>query len=341
MATDAEITAMRSAFVEARKTPSTLPNPQVGCVLLDETGTLIAAGHHRGAGNPHAEVEALRAAGDAARGATAVVTLEPCNHTGRTGPCSVALLEAGVSRVVYSASDPNPGSTGGAEFLRANGVDVEAGVLAAEGEELIGIWAHRIRTGRPFVTWKFAATLDGRSAAADGTSRWISSVESRRDVHKLRAACDAIAAGTGTVLTDNPKLTARDENDQPLAADRQPLRVVIGEREVPTDRHVHDASARTVFISERDPHLVLERLAAEGIHHVLLEGGPTLAGAWLEAEVVDQVVAYMAPKLLGAGTNALVTRIGTISDAIDLELTDVAVVGPDVRITAKPLRRKS
>ena len=163
------------------------PNPRVGCVLLAEDGTTVAEGFHRGAGAPHAEADALARAGSAARGTTAVVTLEPCNHTGRTGPCARALADAGVARVVYAQADTNPVATGGADALRAAGVDVEGGLLADQARALNREWTFAVESGRPFVTWKFATTLDGRSAAADGTSRWVSSAPARRDTHRLRA----------------------------------------------------------------------------------------------------------------------------------------------------------
>jgi len=241
---DAERAAMARAIVLAR-TPGVPvgPNPRVGCVLLDADGVPVAEGFHRGAGTPHAEVDALRRAGDRARGATAVVTLEPCNHTGRTGPCAEALLGAGVVRVVYAQADASPNARGGAERLRAAGVDVEGGLLAAEARQVNAAWSFAAEHGRPFVTWKLATTLDGRSAAADGSSRWVSSAPARRDTHRLRSECDAVLAGSGTVLVDDPRLTVRDELDVDLPRERQPLRAVMGLRELPTDRRVLDDAA--------------------------------------------------------------------------------------------------
>lgn len=331
MASTAETEAMRLAFAAARETTNTLPNPQVGCVLIDAASQVIAIGHHRGAGHAHAEVDALNQAGERAHGATAVVTLEPCKHTGRTGPCAEALIAAGVSRVVYSAADPNAEGAGGAEVLRAAGIDVEAGLLAAEGEQLIEVWAHLHRARRPFVTWKFAAGIDGRSAARDGTSQWITSEESRADVHLLRAESDAIVVGTGTVLADNPRLTTRNEFGE-LAA-KQPLRVVVGEREIPHDFNVHSTEAPTMFLSQRDPHAVLAELSELPIHHVWLEGGPTLAGAWLEAGVIDRVIGYLAPTMLGSGLAAVTTSATTLNDKHDFVYRDVTQIGPDLRVT--------
>jgi len=302
------------------------PNPRVGCVLLAPDGQVVGEGFHRGAGTPHAEVDALRTAGERARGATAVVTLEPCNHTGRTGPCAEALIEAGVARVVIATADPNPVAAGGADRLREAGIDVVLGVLDGESRALNRAWLFGLREGRPLVTWKFATTLDGRSAAADGTSRWVSSLPARIDTHRLRAVCDVMMVGSGTVAVDDPLLTVRDENDQPL--DHQPLRVVVGERELPAGRRIFDGTAETQHLRTRDPRKVLAELFDQGRRHVFLEGGPTLAAAFLRAGLVDEVVTYVAPKLLGAGLNAVGDLgISTIADAVDLEIAEAAVVG--------------
>ncbi len=336
MASTHEVAAMRRALVLAATPGVPLgPNPRVGCVLLDDTGATIAEGHHRGAGTPHAEAAALSAAGHRARGATAVVTLEPCNHTGRTGPCAEALIAAGVRRVVYAQTDGNPVARAGADRLRAAGVDVEGGVLATEAEQLNSAFSYALRHQRPYVTWKLAATLDGRSAAADGTSRWVTSPEARADVHRLRAECDAILVGTGTVLADDPHLTVRDGADRPLARRRQPLRVVMGLRPIPATARVFDDAADTWQLHTRVPAEALAQLFAHDRQHVWLEGGPTLAGAFIRADLVDRVVAYIAPALLGAGPAALQDAgIGTIGEALRLQVRDVTQVGPDIRITA-------
>ena len=335
---------MRRALAIARNPGVPLgPNPRVGCVLLDADGTEVAEGFHRGAGHPHAEVEALRALGGPATGLTAVVTLEPCNHTGRTGPCAQALLEADVARVVFAQTDPFPAAAGGAATLRAGGVDVAGGLLVDEAREVNRAWTFGVEHGRPFVTWKFAASLDGRSAAADGTSRWVSNEAARRDTHRLRGECDVVLAGTGTVLVDDPQLTVRDEVDQPLARDRQPLRAVMGLRGIPDGARVLDAHAETVHLRTRDPHEALRDLYARGRVHVFLEGGPHLASAFLQAGLVDEVVGYVAPMLLGDGTHAVEgLPVTTITEAVHLDVADVAVVGigPDrnVRLTMTPRR---
>ena len=345
MASDTETTAMRRALsLAAAPGLPTGPNPRVGCVLLAADGSVLATGVHRGAGTPHAEVDALAVAARSARsarGATAVVTLEPCNHTGRTGPCAVALVEAGIARVVYAQADLNPVATGGASTLRAAGVDVEGGLLADEAEALNPYWTFAVTHGRPYVTWKLATTLDGRSAAADGSSRWITSEESRADVHRLRSTVDAVLVGTGTVLADDPELTVR-EGGAPIPRERQPLRVVLGSRPVPPGARVLDASAPTVLLAGHDLPSALADLAARDVQHVLLEGGPTLAGAMVAAGLVDRVVAYIAPVLLGAGPAALGDAgITTISQALRLEPDvdePVARFGPDVRVIARVVR---
>lgn len=336
----AEQHAMRRALALAATPGVPLgPNPRVGCVLLDPDGSVVAEGYHRGAGTPHAEAAALAEAGSAARGTTAVVTLEPCHHTGRTGPCSQALLDAGVVRVVFAQPDPNPVATGGAQALSAAGLQVAFGLMERESRQLNRAWTFSMEHGRPFVTWKFASSLDGRSAAADGSSRWISSAPARRDTHRLRAECDVMLVGTGTVEVDDPELTVRDEVDAPLP--HQPLRAVMGLRELPDDRRVLNDRAGTVRLRTHDPREALAELHALDRQHVFLEGGPTLAAAFWRAGLVDEVVVYVAPVLLGAGANAVADLgIDTIADAARLQITDVTTLGhgaeTNVRLTLSP-----
>ena len=315
------------------------PNPRVGCVLIGQDGTTVAEGFHRGAGTPHAETAALAEAGDLARNTTAVVTLEPCNHTGRTGPCAAALIDAGVRRVVFAQADPNPVAAGGTETLRSAGVEVGAGLLAEESTRLNRAWSFAVGNGRPFVTWKFATTLDGRSAAVDGSSRWISSLSSRRDTHRLRAECDVMLVGTGTVLVDDPELTVRDEVDEPVG--QQPVRAVMGLRDLPLDSRIFNDRAPSRHLRTRDPREALAELYDAGLRHVFLEGGPTLAAAFLTSALVDEVVAYVAPKLLGGGRNAVADLgISTITDALDLDIIDATVLGigadTNLRLTMTP-----
>ena len=342
MFSETETHAMRRALSLAATPGVPLgPNPRVGCVLLDGDGQEIANGFHRGAGTPHAEAAALTEAGDAARGATAIVTLEPCNHTGRTGPCVDALVSAGVRRVVFAQPDPNPIAQGGAERLRAAGIEVDFGLFENEARVLNRAWTFALEHQRPFVTWKFAATLDGRSAAADGTSRWVSSRAARIDAHRLRAQCDVMLVGTHTVEVDDPQLTVRDEYDLPLP--HQPLRVVMGERDLPADRRVFDDQAETLLLRTHDPRAALRTLYELGRRHVLLEGGPTLAAVFLQGGLIDEVVTYLAPMLLGDGRSAVADLgITTIADALHLTIADVETVGTadetNVRLTMSPRR---
>ncbi len=329
----ADVAVMRRALELAVRGPEADPNPRVGCVVTDAAGTVVGEGWHAGAGAPHAEVMALAAAGGRARGGTAHVTLEPCAHTGRTGPCTTALLDAGVARVVLAQADPTPEAGGGADTLRDTGVDVVGGVLAAESLAVNRSWTHLARTRLPWVTWKLAASLDGRVAAADGTSQWITGAEARRDVHAHRARCGAVLVGTGTVLADDPLLTARGPAGAPVP--RQPLRVVMGERDIPAGARVLGYAAETLHVRTRDPEVTLRALAARGVHHVWLEGGPTLAAAFLAAGLVDEVVAYVAPVLIGRGRHVL-TDVGvtTIADAIRLAHPATTRLGDDVRVVA-------
>jgi diaminohydroxyphosphoribosylaminopyrimidine deaminase/5-amino-6-(5-phosphoribosylamino)uracil reductase len=336
--TAAEQAAMLRAL-ELAATPGVPlgPNPRVGCVLLDASGRTLAEGYHRGAGSAHAEVDALARAGDQAAGATAVVTLEPCTHTGRTGPCAQALVAAGVSRVVYAQADPNPVAAGGAGVLAEAGVQVVSGVEAGRARALNRAWTFGVAHGRPLVTWKLAASLDGRSAAADGTSRWISSPAAREDTHRERGRCDVVLAGTGTVLADDPWLTVRDGDGHPLP--HQPLRAVLGLRDLPAGARVLDGTAETARLRTHDPAAALQELFSLGRRHVFLEGGPTVAAAFLRAGLVDEVLAYVAPVLLGAGPAAVGDlEITTIADATRLAVRDMTVLGEgtqrNVRITA-------
>ena len=330
----ADLEHLRAALVLAAGGSLGDPNPRVGAVVTDIRGVVVGQGLHAGAGTAHAEVVALIEAGDKARGGTAYVTLEPCAHTGRTGPCTDALLASGIARVVYAQADPTPVAGGGAERLRAAGVEVVGGAIADEAEALNAAWTFAHRHGRPMVTWKLATTLDGRAAAADGTSRWITGEAARADVHDLRAACDAVLVGTGTALVDDPSLTARHPGGS--LRSRQPLRVVMGRRSIPAGARLLDESAPTLHLTTHDPLVALEALWGKGIRHVLLEGGPTLAAAFLAAGLVDEVVAYVSPVLLGAGRPTVADLgITTIDSALRLEPVDVSVLGADVRIRAR------
>ena len=320
----------------------TAPNPTVGCVLVSPDGEVVGEGHHVYEERDHAEVVALRAAGDRARGATAYVTLSPCTSYGRTPPCADALRDAGVARVLYAVADPAQEPFG------------EQGPLADEAARVNEAWLLAVRERRPFVTWKYAATLDGRVAAADGTSRWITGPEARADVHRLRAECDAIAVGISTVLADDPHLTVRAPDG--TLAPRQPLRVVVDSTfRVPPAARVLDGAAptlvaTTVEAETKADHVVLPRAAdghtdvrallahlyERGVRHLFVEGGPKLAGTLVAEGLVDRIVGYVAPLALGAGRPLLDGAGTTLAGARRFTLDDVTVVGDDVRLTWRP-----
>ena len=326
---------MRVAIEQAQSVKgSTYPNPPVGAVIVSAHGEVVGVGATEPAGGAHAEVVALRAARERASGGTAVVTLEPCNHHGRTPPCVDALIDAGITAVVYAVADPNPDAAGGAARLRHAGVAVTEGVCADEvAAGPLREWLHKQRTGLPHVTWKFAASIDGRSAAADGSSQWITGEAARADVHRRRAAADAIVVGTGTVFADNPTLTARLPDGS--LAEHQPLRVVVGKREIPPDSNVSRGDSPTMVLHTRDPHEVIRALS--GRTDILVEGGATIAGAFLRAGVIDRILAYVAPVLLG-GPFGAVDDVGVtgIAYALRWRFDGVEPIGPDILLSLVP-----
>jgi diaminohydroxyphosphoribosylaminopyrimidine deaminase/5-amino-6-(5-phosphoribosylamino)uracil reductase len=329
----------RAVALAARGLGRTFPNPVVGCVVLDAAGDIVGEGWHAEAGRDHAEVHALAGAGARAVGGTAVVTLEPCAHEGRTGPCTQALIDAGIERVVFAVADPTSDAGGGARTLQDAGLEVEGGVETEAAERVNRAWLTAVRMGRPFVTVKTAASLDGRVAAADGSSRWITGSAARADAHRLRAHSDAVLVGTGTLLRDDPALTVRDVEDE--LRDRRPLRVVMGRRPVPTGARILDDSGPVLALATHDPHEVLAALHERGIRSLLVEGGPTVASAFLEAGVVDQVVAYVAPVVLGDGPAAVSGLSGgTIGDALRLRDVEIVVLADDIRISGRPVRQE-
>lgn len=320
--------AMRRAFELAARGPAVGANPQVGCVLLDAAGVIVAEGWHRGAGTPHAEVDALSKVADA-RGLTAVVSLEPCNHTGRTGPCAQALIAAGIGKVAYSVTDPGDVSGGGAARLAEAGIPIVHGVLAAQGAAVLHPWLEVVRRGRPWVTVKWASTLDGRVGAADGSSQWITGAAARQKVHEQRAASDAILVGTGTVLADDPSLTARGDGGELLP--HQPLPVVVGERTVPVDAALHAHPRGLLETGTRDLAVVLRELHARDIRRVYVEGGPTLASAVIAAGLADEYAIYLAPALLGGPLLAIGDLgIGSIDGIRRLHIDVVEQLGEDL-----------
>jgi len=341
---------------------STPPNPAVGCVLVRD-GRVVGEGHHRRTGGPHAEVHALEAAGEAARGATAYVNLEPCSHFGRTPPCTRALLTAGVARVVCSLRDPNPGVAGsGLEELARSGVAVESGLLAPDAAELNRGFLRRMSSGRPWVTLKVGASVDGRTALASGASRWITGEAARADVQRLRARAAAVVTGIGTVLTDDPELTVRDPGLELLG--RRPLRVVLDSRlRIPVTARVLDGSApaivfttqvapaagafgeRSIRIETLPPRdgridlaALLDRLGALECNEILVEAGPELAGAFLEDRRVDEFVLYVAPCVLGDTARPMfrLPPLERMTDRYDFRIHDADRIGDDLRVVLRP-----
>jgi diaminohydroxyphosphoribosylaminopyrimidine deaminase/5-amino-6-(5-phosphoribosylamino)uracil reductase len=322
-----DVEAMRRAVaVASRVRALTSPNPWVGCVLVSTDGEVFT-GATAPPGGPHAEVTALAAAGERSRGATAYVTLEPCSHTGRTGPCADALIAAGIGRVVVGVLDPDPRVAGtGAERLRAAGIRVDVGVAVDEVTAQLAPYLKHRTTGRPWVVLKLAATLDGRTAAPDGTSQWITGPEARADAHTLRAESDAVIVGAGTVRADDPSLTVRHVEG------RDPLRVVLGR--APAGAKVHPCLER-----EGDLGAVLDELGQRGVVQAMVEGGATTAATFHRAGLVDRYVVYLAPALMGGdGGTGLFAGGGTATMA-ELwrgRVVDVRRVGDDLRIDLAP-----
>ncbi|GAB4098832.1 bifunctional diaminohydroxyphosphoribosylaminopyrimidine deaminase/5-amino-6-(5-phosphoribosylamino)uracil reductase RibD [Sinomonas halotolerans] len=318
-------------------------NPLVGAVVVGPDGAVLASGRHRGAGTPHAEADAISAAlrdGVDLAGSTMYVTLEPCNHTGRTGPCARAIIGAGVSRVVYAIEDPHDIASGGARTLVDAGILVERGLLAEEAAELNRRWLDAVAARRPFVTLHIAQTLDSRIAAEDGTSQWITCAESLRDNHATRTRIDAILVGSRTVAIDNPRLTARAEDGSLLG--HQPLRVVMGLGDVPADAAVRGTDGRFLQVRDRDPRAVLAELFDAGVRHAMVEGGSRIIAAFLGAGLVDELIVYQAPTILGAGNSAVADLgIRTLADAQQWSWDEahggaVRRLGQDVRLHLMP-----
>ncbi|NGY03486.1 bifunctional diaminohydroxyphosphoribosylaminopyrimidine deaminase/5-amino-6-(5-phosphoribosylamino)uracil reductase RibD [Solimonas terrae] len=341
---------------------TTQPNPRVGCVIVAD-GLVVGEGAHLRAGEPHAEVYALRMAGERARGAELFVTLEPCSHHGRTPPCADALIAAGVRKVTVAMVDPNPQVSGrGIARLRAAGIEVETGLLEGEAGKLNRGFVSRMTRGRPWLTLKLAASLDGRTAMASGESQWITGAAARADVHRLRAAAGSVMTGGATVLADDPQLTARDTGFAVRQADRI---VLDSSARVPLTARVWQGDARRYWLVGRPPAVrpegvelievacgddgsirlldALAALAARAVNEVLLECGPRLAGAFLAAGLVDEVVAYLAPTLLGheARPFAYLPGLEQLSQRIELTFVDTRQIGSDLRITLRPGRREA
>ncbi|MGV8876414.1 MAG: bifunctional diaminohydroxyphosphoribosylaminopyrimidine deaminase/5-amino-6-(5-phosphoribosylamino)uracil reductase RibD [Rhodoglobus sp.] len=326
---------MLHALSLASRGPETAGNPQVGCVLVTAAGDTVAEGWHHGAGTPHAEVDALANLVGSAVGLTAIVTLEPCNHQGRTGPCTKALIAAGITRVVFAVADPGEHSGGGSQRLRAAGITVDGGVEEAAAEQFMHDWLLATRLQRPHITVKWASSLDGRAGAADGTSQWITGTAARQHVHEQRARTDAIVVGTGTVLADDPSLTARGDAGELLSWQPQP--VVLGQREIPATARLRQHPKQLLQYDGRDLNAVLTELFGSGIRRILVEGGPTIASAFIAAGLADELLIYLAPTLLGGPMVALNdVGVSTLTQAKLLTITELRPLGKDVLVIARP-----
>ncbi len=303
----------------------TFPNPIVGAVIVSLSGEVIGEGFH--SGGDHAEVVALLDCanrGNSALGSTIFVSLEPCNHTGKRPPCTKAILDAGIARVVYAVTDPNPVAMGGGEYLRLQGIEVIAHVLEVESAFENRAWLHKIRRNRPYITWKIASTFDGFTAALDGTSKWITSVESRQIVQKMRAESDAILVGTGTALIDNPSLIP--QNDV-----RRPLRIVMGERKISPGSQILDGEAETLVLPSREIELLIRKTNDIGLNSILVEAGATLGTALLNAGLIDEIRWFQAPTLLGTGKRAIGDlHVGTLSERLDYVIARSEMIGSDI-----------
>jgi len=352
----------RALELAAKGMYTTKPNPRVGCVIVRDA-EIVAEGWHREAGKAHAEIEALDMAGDRARGADLYVNLEPCCHLGRTGPCTPALIDAGVRRVVIAMEDPNPKVSGnGIRALEKAGINLTVGPRAEAARELNEGFVLRMERSRPLVRVKLAATIDGRTAAVDGSSQWITSIEARQDVHRWRAASAAVVTGIGTVVSDNPRLNARMDSDlvqpirvvldgkarlDPRAAlfqvDGPVLVVTVGEQ----DGHAYGFDGRTEFLNLQgedgrvDLAALVTELGKRGCNDILVEAGAGIAGAFAARSLVDEYLLYLAPDLLGNGGRDMFVLPGirNLADRIPLEIHEVQQLGRDLRLRLRPVRQ--
>ena len=308
------------------------PNPIVGAVIIDKDGKVIGEGFHdRMSSKDHAEVIAINNAGARTKGATMVVTLEPCNHLGQTGPCTQTIIDAGITTVVYAVSDPNPAASGGQAKLKAAGINVVSNVLNKEAAYSNRAWLTKIAKKRPYFIWKVATTLDAKIAASDGSSKWISNEVSRADVQRLRRESDAILVGTNTVVVDNPHLIPRGDFN---GYTHNPIRVICGEQELPRDSKFFDDAASTVVVNSKDLNQLVAKLTELELNQVFVEAGPTLASAMIKASLIDEVIIYQAPTLLGAGKTFYINELNSsITDQLRLEHISTQVLAGDLKST--------
>ena len=304
-------------------------NPIVGALVVDSAGKIIGEGFHKS--GPHAEVVALEQAGQLAKDATLYVTLEPCNHHGKTGPCAEAIIKAGIAKVVYAVSDPSAIASGGAKTLTTAGIEVELNSEVTEIAYFNRAWLHKIKNNRPYFIWKIATTLDGRTAAIDGSSKWITGPESRAEVSQLRSESSAILIGTATALADNPNLIPRDLKK---SEQKNPVRIVMGLREIPSDFNLHNEAAETIFLRSHDFSELLKLCAERDFNQVFVESGSELGTALLKAGLIDELIIFQAASLLGSGLSFIGDLGATnINQKMDFLIRDVAQFGNDLMIT--------
>ena len=317
---------MQYAIDLAKKGQSlTYPNPIVGAVIADAEGKIIGEGFHQGA--EHAEVIAIKNAKSIPADATLFVTLEPCNHFGKTPPCADAIISAGIKNIVFATTDPNPIAAGGANKLKDAGIKVTGGLLANEASFANRAWLTKVEMGRARFIWKIASTIDGKVAAADGSSKWITSESARADVAKLRASSDAILTSSKTVISDNPTLDSK-------GLGKNPYRIVMGKSEIQNSANIFNDLAPTKVINSRGISDLLDFVTSEGFNQVLVESGPTFGSALLSAGVIDEVVVYLAPSILGSGLSSISDLgIKSIDQKIDLQLISHEVIDQDFKLT--------
>jgi diaminohydroxyphosphoribosylaminopyrimidine deaminase/5-amino-6-(5-phosphoribosylamino)uracil reductase len=303
----------------------TFPNPIVGAVITSATGEVLSEGFHQG--GDHAEVIALNAVKELPAGAILYVSLEPCNHHGKTPPCVDAIIKSGLKKVVYAVSDPNPAAAGGADRLKAAGIEVESGIGEVQARLENRAWLTKIELGRPRITWKIASTMDGKVAASDGSSKWITGELARTDVAHMRSQFDAIITSTATVIADDPLMTSKGFG-------KNPVRIVMGRTEINAGAQIMDGSAETIFIKSQNLKDLIALANERGFNQVLIESGPTFGTALLREDLIDEVVLFQAPTLLGSGTPSIGDLgITNIAGRLDFEISDVEVIGSDLKIT--------
>ena len=303
----------------------TYPNPIVGAVITSATGEVLSQGFHQGA--DHAEVIAINAVKELPAGSIIYITLEPCNHHGKNPPCVEAIIKSGIKKVVYAVRDPNPTAAGGAERLRQAGLEVQSGVGEAQARLENRAWLTKIEKGRPRITWKIAATLDGKVAASDGSSKWITGELARADVARMRSQADGIVTSTATVIADDPAMTSKGFG-------KNPVRIVMGSRETQAKTQIMDGAAETLLIKSRDFKDLIALANERGFNQLLIESGPTLGTALVREDLIDEIVLFQAPKFLGSGAPAIGDLgITNIYEALYFEISDVEMIGSDLKIT--------